>query len=172
MDCVEEFAEKVRMAVKIAEVDPHRATTHNKGIYNGVDAVVLPPGNDFRAVEACGHTYAARNGSYSSLTHCTVNEGIFKFWIDLPLAVGTVGGLTQIHPLVKQFTNFRKPECQAINDILCSCRISSKLCSIACLNYSGHTARTHENALIKYLKLFGSNRRKKKTTHWNILKIK
>lgn len=98
----EEFAEKVRMAVKIAEVDPHRATTHNKGIYNGVDAVIIATGNDFRAVEACGHTYAARNGSYSSLTHCTVNEGIFKFWIDLPLAVGTVGGLTQLHPLVKR----------------------------------------------------------------------
>lgn len=97
----EEFAEKVRMAVRIAEVDPHRATTHNKGIYNGVDAVIIATGNDFRAVEACGHTYAARNGSYSSLTHCTVENGIFRFWIDLPLAVGTVGGLTQLHPLVK-----------------------------------------------------------------------
>jgi hydroxymethylglutaryl-CoA reductase len=96
-----EFAEKVRMAVRIAEVDPHRATTHNKGIYNGVDAIIIASGNDFRAVEACGHTYAARNGSYSSLTHCTVENGLFRFWIDLPLAVGTVGGLTQLHPLVK-----------------------------------------------------------------------
>ncbi len=98
----EEFAEKFRMAVKIAEVDPHRATTHNKGIYNGVDAVIIATGNDFRAVEACGHTYAARNGSYGSLTHCKVENGIFTFWIDLPLAVGTVGGLTQLHPLVKR----------------------------------------------------------------------
>jgi hydroxymethylglutaryl-CoA reductase len=98
----QEFAEKVRMAVKIAEVDPHRATTHNKGIYNGVDAVIIATGNDFRAVEACGHTYASRNGHYSSLTHCSVENGIFKFWIDLPLAVGTVGGLTQLHPLVKR----------------------------------------------------------------------
>jgi hydroxymethylglutaryl-CoA reductase len=98
----EEFAEKVRIAVKIAEVDPHRATTHNKGIYNGVDAMIIATGNDFRAVEACGHTYAARNGSYGSLTHCSVENGIFKFWIDLPLAVGTVGGLTQLHPLVKR----------------------------------------------------------------------
>lgn len=96
------FAEKVRMAVKIAEVDPHRATTHNKGIFNGVDALIIATGNDFRAVEACGHTYAARNGTYSSLTHCTVKDGLFKFWIDLPLAVGTVGGLTQLHPLVKR----------------------------------------------------------------------
>ncbi|HUH74098.1 MAG TPA: hydroxymethylglutaryl-CoA reductase, degradative [Chitinophagales bacterium] len=98
----EEFANKVKRAVRIAEIDPHRATTHNKGIYNGVDAVIIATGNDFRAVEACGHTYAARNGSYESLTHCTIENGIFKFWIDLPLAVGTVGGLTQLHPLVKR----------------------------------------------------------------------
>jgi hydroxymethylglutaryl-CoA reductase len=96
-----EFAEKFRMAVKIAEIDPHRAATHNKGIFNGVDALIIATGNDFRAVEACGHTYAARNGTYSSLTHCTVADNTFKFWIDLPLAVGTVGGLTQLHPIVK-----------------------------------------------------------------------
>ena len=95
------FAEKFRLAVRIAEVDPHRATTHNKGIYNGVDAMIIATGNDFRAVEACGHTYASRNGQYSSLTHCSIDNGMFKFWIDLPLAVGTVGGLTQLHPLVK-----------------------------------------------------------------------
>jgi hydroxymethylglutaryl-CoA reductase len=98
----QEFAEKFRMAVRIAEIDPHRATTHNKGIYNGVDAVIIATGNDFRAVEACGHTYASRNGRYSSLSHCTLENGQFKFWIDLPLAVGTVGGLTQLHPLVKR----------------------------------------------------------------------
>mgnify|MGYP000151991873 FL=1 len=98
----QEFAEKMRTAVRIAEVDPHRATTHNKGIYNGVDAVIIATGNDFRAVEACGHTYAARNGRYASLTHCTIENGVFKFWIDLPLAVGTIGGLTQLHPLVKR----------------------------------------------------------------------
>jgi hydroxymethylglutaryl-CoA reductase len=97
----QQFAEKFRLAVKIAEVDPHRATTHNKGIYNGVDALIIATGNDFRAVEACGHTYASKNGTYSSLTHCSIEDGIFKFWIDLPLAVGTVGGLTQLHPIVK-----------------------------------------------------------------------
>lgn len=96
-----EFAHKFKMGVRIAEVDPHRATTHNKGIYNGIDAVIIATGNDFRAVEACGHTYASKSGQYSSLTHCKVENGIFKFWIDLPLAVGTVGGLTQLHPMVK-----------------------------------------------------------------------
>lgn len=98
----QEFVEKFKRAVRIAEIDPHRATTHNKGIYNGIDAIIIATGNDFRAVEACGHTYAAKDGSYGSLTHCSVENGIFKFWIDLPLAVGTVGGLTQLHPLVKR----------------------------------------------------------------------
>jgi hydroxymethylglutaryl-CoA reductase len=68
---------------------------------NGIDAVVLATGNDFRAVEAGVHAYASRNGTYSSLTHCTINDGIFKFWIEIPLALGTVGGLTSLHPLVK-----------------------------------------------------------------------
>ena len=97
----EEFADKFITAVNIAEIEPYRAVTHNKGIMNGIDAVVLATGNDFRAVEAGVHAYAARNGSYSSLTHAKVENGIFKFWIELPLALGTVGGLTKLHPLVK-----------------------------------------------------------------------
>jgi hydroxymethylglutaryl-CoA reductase len=93
------FAEKFAKAVRIAEIDPYRATTHNKGIYNGVDAVVIATGNDFRATEACGHTYAARDGQYRSLSHCRVENGVFTFWLDLPIALGTVGGLTKLHPL-------------------------------------------------------------------------
>lgn len=97
----EEFVEKFSRAVRIAEVEPYRATTHNKGIMNGVDAVVIATGNDFRAVEACAHTYASRNGKYTSLSHCEVKDGIFRFWLDLPISLGTVGGLTSLHPLVK-----------------------------------------------------------------------
>lgn len=97
----EEFAEKFLRAVRIAEVEPYRATTHNKGIMNGIDAVVIATGNDFRAVEAAAHTYAAKDGQYGSLTHASVEDGIFKFWIEVPLALGTVGGLTSLHPLVK-----------------------------------------------------------------------
>ena len=97
----EEFVEKFSRAVRIAEIEPYRATTHNKGIMNGIDAVVIATGNDFRAVEACAHTYAAKDGQYSSLTHCEVKDGIFRFWIDLPTALGTIGGLTSLHPLVK-----------------------------------------------------------------------
>lgn len=97
----EEFAQKFQRAVRIAEVEPYRATTHNKGIMNGIDAVIIATGNDFRAVEAACHTYASRNGKYSSLTHCSVEDGLFKFWIEIPLSLGTVGGLTTLHPMVK-----------------------------------------------------------------------
>lgn len=97
----EHLAEKFRMAVRIAHIDPYRATTHNKGIYNGIDAVVLATGNDFRAIEAAGHTYAAKDGQYRSLSYCEVENGIFRFWLDIPLALGTVGGLTSLHPLAK-----------------------------------------------------------------------
>jgi len=94
-----QFAYKFEKAVRIAEIDPYRATTHNKGIYNGIDAVVLATGNDFRAVESCGHTYASRDGRYRSLTHCKIEDDHFKFWIEVPMALGTVGGLTKLHPL-------------------------------------------------------------------------
>ncbi|MEO8935143.1 MAG: hydroxymethylglutaryl-CoA reductase, degradative [Xanthomarina sp.] len=97
----EEFAKKFLQAIQIAEVEPFRAVTHNKGIMNGIDAVVLATGNDFRAVEAGVHAYASRNGQYSSLTHAKIENDIFYFWIEIPLALGTVGGLTSLHPLVK-----------------------------------------------------------------------
>ena len=97
----EHLAEKFRIAVRIAHIDPYRATTHNKGIYNGIDAVVLATGNDFRAIEAAGHTYAARDGQYKSLSYCEVEDSIFRFWLDVPLTLGTIGGLTSLHPLAK-----------------------------------------------------------------------
>ncbi|CAM4138059.1 hydroxymethylglutaryl-CoA reductase, degradative [Zobellia nedashkovskayae] len=97
----QQFAEKMVQAVNIAQVEPHRAVTHNKGIMNGIDAVVLATGNDFRAIEAGIHAYAAKDGQYTSLTHATIENGIFRFWIELPMALGTIGGLTSLHPLVK-----------------------------------------------------------------------
>jgi hydroxymethylglutaryl-CoA reductase len=97
----ERFVWKFQKAVEIAQVDPHRATTHNKGIFNGIDAIALATGNDFRALEAGGHTYAARNGKYQSLTHLTVENNIFHYELDIPLAMGTVGGLTTLHPMAK-----------------------------------------------------------------------
>lgn len=95
------FAKKFTEAVKIAKVEPYRAVTHNKGVMNGIDAVILATGNDFRAIEAGVHAYAAKDGHYSSLTDAKIEDGIFHFWIEIPLALGTVGGLTKLHPLVK-----------------------------------------------------------------------
>ena len=68
---------------------------------NGIDAVVLATGNDFRAIEACAHTYASRNGQYSSLTDISIENGMFRYELTIPLAIGTVGGLTSLHPLAK-----------------------------------------------------------------------
>ena len=73
----------------------------NKGIMNGVDAVVIATGNDFRAVEAGVHAYAARHGQYASLSHAYITDDTLHFELELPLAIGTVGGLTNLHPLVK-----------------------------------------------------------------------
>ena len=96
------FAEKFKKAVDIAHIDEYRATTHNKGIYNGIDAVVIATGNDFRATEAAGHAYASRNGHYESLSSCEIENDMFRFWLEVPIALGTIGGLTSLHPLAKE----------------------------------------------------------------------
>lgn len=97
----EKFAWKFEKAVQIAKVDTYRATTHNKGIFNGIDAVALATGQDFRAIEACGHTYAARDGQYRSLSDLRIENNIFNYSLSIPLAMGTVGGLTVLHPMAR-----------------------------------------------------------------------
>jgi hydroxymethylglutaryl-CoA reductase len=97
----ERFAWKFQKAVEIAKVDEYRAATHNKGIFNGIDALALATGNDFRAIEAGAHTYACRNGKYQSLTDLTLDNGIFHYELKVPLAMGTVGGLTSLHPMAR-----------------------------------------------------------------------
>lgn len=89
-------------AYHFAQSDPYRAATHNKGIMNGVSAVVLATGNDTRAVEAGAHAYAARNGHYGSLTHWEIDQnGDLVGSIEMPMAVGLVGGATKLHPMAK-----------------------------------------------------------------------
>ena len=97
----EEFVWKFEKAVAIANVDVHRATTHNKGIFNGIDSVALATGNDFRAIEACGHAWAARSGKYRSLSEVKIENGRFYFSLTIPMAFGTVGGLTSLHPMAR-----------------------------------------------------------------------
>jgi hydroxymethylglutaryl-CoA reductase len=95
----DQFARKFILAVDIAHNDIYRAVTHNKGIFNGMDAVIMATGNDYRAVEACGHAFASRTGRYESLSTAEVEERIFRFSLEVPMALGTVGGLTSTHPL-------------------------------------------------------------------------
>ena len=95
----EDFARRFVLAVEIAEKDIHRATTHNKGIMNGVDAVIIATGNDFRAIEAGAHAFAAKDGCYTSLSHACVENDYFEFTLTMPMALGTTGGLTRLHPL-------------------------------------------------------------------------
>lgn len=134
----QEFVEKFTKAVRIAEIEPHRATTHNKGIFNGIDSVVIATGNDFRAVEACGHTYASRNGRYSSLTHVEVKDGIFKFWLEVPMALGTVGGLTSLHPMVKfAYEILGKPNAKELMGIVASVGLAQNFSALRSLVTTG-----------------------------------
>lgn len=134
----QEFAERFVQAVQIAEVEPFRAVTHNKGIMNGVDAVVLATGNDFRAVEAGVHAYAAKNGQYASLSHAKIEDGIFTFWLEIPLALGTVGGLTSLHPLVKLCLEIlEKPSAQELMEIVAVAGLAQNFAALRSLTTTG-----------------------------------
>ncbi|GGG96730.1 3-hydroxy-3-methylglutaryl coenzyme A reductase [Polaribacter pacificus] len=133
-----EFAEKFKQAVQIAEIEPYRAVTHNKGIMNGIDAVVLATGNDFRAIEAGAHAYATKSGSYSSLTHCQISDDQFKFWIEIPLALGTVGGLTSLHPMAKlSLDMLQKPSAKELMQIIATAGLAQNYAALNALTTSG-----------------------------------
>jgi hydroxymethylglutaryl-CoA reductase len=134
----DEFATKFMRAVRIAEIEPYRATTHNKGIMNGIDAVVLATGNDFRAIEAACHTYASRSGKYTSLTHCEVKDGIFTFWIEIPMALGVVGGLTNLHPMVKfALEMLGKPNAEELMGIVAASGLAQNFAALRALTTTG-----------------------------------
>lgn len=134
----EVFAERFVQAVRIAEVEPYRAVTHNKGIMNGIDAVVIATGNDFRAVEAGVHAYAAKNGGYSSLSHATIENGHFRFWLEIPLALGTVGGLTGLHPLVKFCLEMlEKPSAQELMEVVAVAGLAQNFAALRSLTTTG-----------------------------------
>lgn len=98
----EAVIDAVLEAAVFAEVDPYRATTHNKGIMNGIDPVVIATGNDWRAVEAAAHAFVARSGSYTSMTRWRKTaDGDLHGEIELPMAVGIVGGATRVHPVAQ-----------------------------------------------------------------------
>jgi hydroxymethylglutaryl-CoA reductase len=97
----EEVAERMMYAYELAAADPYRAATHNKGIMNGVDAVALATGNDWRAIEAGAHAYACRDGQYRSLSRWDWEDGHLVGALELPMAVSTVGPVVQSHPRVR-----------------------------------------------------------------------
>ncbi len=132
------FAEKFVRAVAIAKVEPRRAVTHNKGIMNGIDALILATGNDFRAVEAGVHAYAAKDGKYSSLTYAKVEDNIFTFGIEIPLALGTIGGLTSLHPLVKlAFDILQKPNAKKLMQIVAVAGLAQNFAALRSLVTTG-----------------------------------
>jgi hydroxymethylglutaryl-CoA reductase len=134
----QEFAEKFEQAVHIAKIEPYRAVTHNKGIFNGIDAVVIATGNDFRAVEACGHAYAARSGQYRSLTDVEVKDGRFTFYLEIPLALGTVGGITSLHPMVKLANEMLgNPSAKELMEIVACAGLAQNFAALRSLVTSG-----------------------------------
>ena len=132
------FSKKIIQAIEIAKNEPYRAVTHNKGIMNGVDAVLIATGNDFRAVEAGIHAYAARNGKYSSLTNAYEEKNDFIFEITIPIAIGTVGGLTSLHPLVKwSLELLGKPSSSELKQIIAAVGLSQNFGALKSLITSG-----------------------------------
>ncbi|MDO4228198.1 MAG: hydroxymethylglutaryl-CoA reductase, degradative [Capnocytophaga sp.] len=129
-----EFAEKFVRAIAIANAEVRRATTHNKGIMNGIDSVILATGNDFRAVEAGVHAYAARSGKYQSLTTARIENDVFYFNIEVPLALGTVGGLTNLHPLVKTALQIlEKPSAKELMQIAATVGLAQNFAAVSSL---------------------------------------
>lgn len=97
----EELGKKIEEASLFAQLDPYRAATNNKGVLNGIDPILIATGNDWRAVEAGVHAYAARDGRYSSITRWAWRDGVLSGVLEAPLVVGTVGGVTTLHPTAK-----------------------------------------------------------------------
>ena len=158
------FAEKFVQAVKIAEIEPYRAVTHNKGIMNGIDAVVLATGNDFRAVEAGVHAYASKNGQYSSLTHAKVENGVFTFWMEIPLALGTVGGLTSLHPLVKLALNLLDhPTAKQLMQIVAVAGLAQNFAALRSLTTTGIQEGHMKMHLMNILNQFEATPQEKET---------
>ena len=133
-----EFALKFKNAFDIANVDIGRAVTHNKGIMNGIDAVLISTGNDFRAVEAGIHAFASSKGMYKSLSECTIINNIFKIKLKIPLSIGTIGGMTDIHPMVKlSLKLLDNPTSDNLMNIICSVGLAQNYAAVKSLVTSG-----------------------------------
>ena len=155
----EEFAKKFEQAIHVANIEPYRATTHNKGIFNGIDAVVIATGNDFRAVEACGHTYASKSGQYRSLSNVEIKDGKFRFWMELPISVGTVGGLTTLHPMVRfSYKLLGNPNSKNLMEIIAAVGLAQNFGAIRSLVTTGIQKGHMKMHLLNILNQLGANK--------------
>ncbi|MCL6273829.1 hydroxymethylglutaryl-CoA reductase, degradative [Muricauda sp. 2012CJ35-5] len=158
-----EFAEKIVRAIEIAKVEPHRAVTHNKGVMNGIDAVILATGNDFRAIEAGVHAYATKDGHYSSLTHAKIENDVFYFWTEIPLALGTVGGLTSLHPMVKLALEILdNPTAKELMQIVAVAGLAQNFAALRSLVTTGIQKGHMKMHLLNMLNQMGANEDEKK----------
>ncbi|MDH4466863.1 MAG: hydroxymethylglutaryl-CoA reductase, degradative [Bacteriovoracaceae bacterium] len=153
-----EFAERMLAASQIAQVDISRAVTHNKGIMNGVDAVVMATGNDYRAVEASAHAFAARSGKYQGLSKVILEEDKFIFQMQLPLALGTVGGITGLHPLTKLSLQILKnPNAKELMSIVASVGLAQNFSAMRSLVTTGIQKGHMKMHLLNILQQLGAN---------------
>ena len=135
---LKDYAAKLHTAFQIARINPFRAVTHNKGIMNGVDAVVLATGNDFRAVEAGAHSYACRREGYTSLSSAELSGGELILRLDIPLAVGTVGGMTRLHPLAGlSMEILGRPDARRLMSIMASVGLAQNFSAVHSLVTEG-----------------------------------
>ncbi len=135
-----ETAKKIELASKFAKLDIYRATTHNKGIFNGIDAVVIATGNDWRAIEAGGNAFAVKNGKYEGLTTWTFDEetNSLKGELVLPMPIATVGGSIGLNPSVKAaFNILGNPDAKTLANIIASVGLAQNFAAIKALVTTG-----------------------------------
>jgi len=157
------FVENIINAVSISKVDTFRAVTHNKGIMNGIDSVVIATGNDFRSVEAGIHAYASRNGNYSGLTNAYIQDGNFHFDLTIPVSIGTIGGLTKLHPLVNWAHNLLgNPNSSKLMQIIAAVGLAQNFAALKSLVTTGIQKGHMKMHLLNILNQLGADQIQKK----------
>ena len=156
------FAQKIVNALNIANVEPYRAVTNNKGIMNGIDALIIATGNDFRAIEAGVHAYASRSGQYQSLSKAYIENDQFIMELTLPLAVGTVGGLTNLHPMVNwSLELLGNPNVEELMSIIASAGLAQNFAALKSLVTTGIQKGHMKMHLLNILNQFKADKAQK-----------
>ncbi|MEI6898316.1 MAG: hydroxymethylglutaryl-CoA reductase, degradative [Bacteroidota bacterium] len=170
----EMFAEKMVLAFQIAQTDPYRAATHNKGIMNGIDSVLIATGNDFRVAESAAHAYAARDGQYRGLSWARREGGNLSFGLTLPLAVGSVGGVINLHPLARlSLELLGSPSAKELMGIVASVGLASNFAALRSLVTTGIQKghmRLHLSNILNSLNV-SDDLRKKAESHFKGKKV-